>query len=228
MANKDQWLGLAVGLAGGLGFSKWKEPASQMKRERKRTEWMNKGRKSYNEIQQAKAELSATAINNLSERGISMNQQQPTTKTRKSRKLPIAVITGAVVGGAIILIKDKDERQRLLNKTRSTKDSVSEYASEVKENPGAKKDSLVTKVKKIVEVANEVASTVQDVYNNQGKEIQHKVKDIKNESEEIIETAKEAGEELQEAGEHAREAKDELKDGEKDSNEKVVEVNPRS
>ncbi|WP_406945171.1 hypothetical protein ACJA3J_20875 [Halobacillus sp. SY10] len=161
-----------------------------------------------------------------------VNHQPQTPKKRGNKKLPIAILTGALVGGAFILIKDPKERKRLKEGTRSTKDAVSGYASEVKEDPSAKKDDLVTRVRNVVNIVSEAAATVQDVFNNQGKEIADKAKDIKEESEEIINTAKDAGEDLQEVGDKAKEAKDELSEDSDEENatvpqEKVVEVNPQ-
>ncbi|RWZ58710.1 hypothetical protein EQV77_07020 [Halobacillus fulvus] len=158
---------------------------------------------------------------------------QQTVKQKKGSKLPLALLAGAVIGGAIVLIKDPNERQRLKDRTRTTKESISGYASEVKQDPSGKKDDLVTKVRNVVSIANEAISTIQEVYNTQGKEIKEKVQDIKQESEEIIETAKDAGEDLQEVSDKAQEAKEELTDSaeateEKPADEKVVEVNPRT
>ncbi|MCA1020652.1 YtxH domain-containing protein [Halobacillus litoralis] len=167
---------------------------------------------------------------------------QQTTKKSGSKKLPIAIVTGALIGGAIVLAKDPEQRRRLKEGSRSKKDSVAEYASEVKENPSEKKDDLVTRVRNIVNIASEAAATVQEVFNNQGKEITDKVKDIKEESEEIVSTAKDAGEELQEVGDKAREAKDELSSDEEDqtnqtagktftpsnTQDNVTEINTRS
>ncbi|WP_226581972.1 hypothetical protein [Halobacillus litoralis] len=157
--------------------------------------------------------------------------QQTTPKKRGNKKLPLAILTGALIGGAFVLIKDPAERKRLKEGTRSKKDAVSEYASEVKEDPSAKKDDLVTRVRNVVNIASEAAATIQEVFNNQGKEITEKVKDIKEESEEIVSTAKEAGEELQDVGEKAQEAKNELTEDSEETagvpQEKVVEVNPQ-
>ncbi|MGR9048168.1 hypothetical protein ACQ4XT_06055 [Halobacillus faecis] len=163
---------------------------------------------------------------------VNQQPQAQTTKKRGNKKLPIAILTGAIIGGAFILIKDPKERKRLKEGTRSTKDAVSDYASEVKEDPSAKKDDLVTRVRNVVNIVSEAAATVQDVFNNQGKEIADRAKDIKEESEEIINTAKEAGEDLQEVGDKAQEAKDELKENSAEEEakvpqEKVVEVNPQ-
>ncbi|MGP4059476.1 hypothetical protein [Halobacillus sp. H74] len=159
-----------------------------------------------------------------------VNQTTPQNQKRGNKKLPIAILTGALIGGAFILIKDPSERKRLKEGTRSTKDAVSGYASEVKEDPSAKKDDLVTRVRNFVSVANEAVATVQEVFNNQGKEITEKAKDIKEESEEIVSTAKDAGEDLQEAGDKAKEAKDELAEPSNEENtdqtrEKVAEIN---
>lgn len=168
----------------------------------------------------------------MENQNVNQNQQQPATK-RGNKKLPIAILTGALIGGAFILIKDPSERKRLKEGTRSTKDTVSGYASEVKENPSAKKDDLVTRVRNVVSIVSEAATTVQEVFNNQGKEITEKAKDIKEESEEIVNTAKDAGEDLQDVGEKAKEAKSELTDDDSEEEnatvpqEKVVEVNPQ-
>lgn len=124
---------------------------------------------------------------------------------RRNNKLPLAILTGAVIGGAFILFKDPEERRRLKQQSRSTKDSISTYAHDAKENPSETKDALVTKVRRFVSAASEVVTTLQTVYNEQGQDIKEKMKDIKEESEEVVDTAKEASAELQEAGEKAQE-----------------------
>lgn len=232
MANKEWIAGASIGLLSGVGLQKIRQEPSvwKIKFDRKRAHFYQSGKAEYEKIQEAKASL----INEAQKRkgNDQMTNQQQTNqnqKQNKSSKLPIAIITGAVIGGAFVLLKDPEERRRLKDSSCSKKDSISSYASEVKEDPSGTKDSLVSKVRNVVSIANEALSTVQQVYNEQGKEITGKVKDIKEESEEIVETAKEAGDELQDVGDKAKEAKEELSDSteDKSADEKNVEVNPR-
>ncbi|SFK08204.1 hypothetical protein SAMN04487936_10715 [Halobacillus dabanensis] len=244
-----EWLiGSSAGLISGLSLRKWrKEPSvTKMKYDRKKEDFYQTGRIQHKDIQTTKKKMRMEAKKNLmTERGTSImenqniNQQQTATK-RGNKKLPIAILTGALIGGAFILIKDPSQRKRLKEGTRSTKDAVSNYASDVKEDPSAKKDDLVTRARNVASIVSEAATTVQEVFNNQGKEITEKAKDIKEEakdikeeSEEIVNTAKDAGEDLQNVGDKAKEAKSELteekseEENEKTPQEKVVEVNPQ-
>ncbi|WP_079477653.1 YtxH domain-containing protein [Halobacillus salinus] len=144
---------------------------------------------------------------------------------QKKNKLPLAILAGAVIGGAFVLLRDPEERRRLKEQSRTTKDSVSSYAHEAKENPSETKDAFVSKVRRFVSAANEVVTTVQSVYNEHGQEIKDKVKEIKEESEEVVDTAKEAGAELQEAGEKAQEELSETEtEAQLPSEDNVVEV----
>ncbi|MGP4069165.1 hypothetical protein [Halobacillus sp. B29] len=237
MSKRDWLTGLSVGALSGISAQSLKKSPSvyKMKFERKKDNFVETGKEKYRNIQSARQELQRKAKTNT--KGKSNMENNQTTQTQNQskrgsgRKLPLAIITGAVIGGAFILIKDPQERQRLKEGSRSTKDSVTGFASEVKEDPSGKKDDIMTRVKRVVNITNEAISTIQEVFNNQGKEISDKVQDIKEESEEIISTAKDAGEDLQEAGTKAKEAKDELTESEEEaaaSSEKednVVSVN---
>ncbi|MGP4078077.1 hypothetical protein [Halobacillus sp. K22] len=238
MSKKDWLTGLSIGTLGGMSAQSLKKSPSvyKMKFKRKKESFVETGKEKYRNMQSARQELQRKAKtntkgkSNMENNQTTQNQNQNQPK-RGGRKLPLAIITGAVIGGAFILIKDPQERQRLKEGSRSTKESVSGFASEVKEDPSGKKDDIMTRVKRVVNITNEAISTIQEVFNNQGKEITDKVQDIKEESEEIISTAKDAGEDLQDAGSKAKEAKEELTDSENEaaaSSEKednVVSVN---
>lgn len=220
MKGQNWAVGLGTGFLSGFILRKiMKEPSiTKMKVKRKKNQIYETGKRQYEDIQATKTKLLVEAQQNLkSERGNNTMENQNVNQTqtpakRGNKKLPIAILTGAIVGGAFVLLKDPSERKRVKEGSRSTKDAVSGYASEVKEDPSAKKDDIVTRVRSVVNIVSEAAATVQDVFNNQGKEITEKVKDIKEESEEIVNTAKDAGEDLQEVGDKAKEAKSELKE----------------
>ncbi|MCA1012255.1 hypothetical protein [Halobacillus halophilus] len=236
MSKKDWLTGLSIGALSGMSAQSLKKSPSvyKMKFERKKDNFVETGKEKYRNMQAARQELQRKAKTNtkgklnMENNQTTQNQTQP---KRGGRKLPLAIITGAVIGGAFILIKDPQERQRLKEGSRSTKESVTGFASEVKEDPSGKKDDIMTRVKRVVNITNEAISTIQEVFNNQGKEISDKVQDIKEESEEIISTAKDAGEDLQEAGSKAKEAKEELTDSEDEAaatsntEDNVVSVN---
>ncbi|ELK48244.1 hypothetical protein QRD89_18320 [Halobacillus sp. ACCC02827] len=233
MKKDSDWIigGASGVLAGYTARSISKDPSiTKMKWYRKKKELYETGLSGHQYLQESKKELQQAAAANTKQKGdIKMTQTNGNaTQTKKRGKLPLAMLTGAVIGGAFVLIKNPEERKRIMEGTKSTKNAVTGYASEVKEDPKAKKDDLLTRIQNVVTIANEAITTVQEVFNNQGKEITEKVKDIKEESEAIIHTAKDAGEDLQEVGGKAKEAKEELTESKEEPSvqqEKVVEVN---
>ncbi|UOQ45013.1 hypothetical protein MUN89_03405 [Halobacillus salinarum] len=139
-----------------------------------------------------------------------MTQNQTAQTKKGKKKLPLAILAGAVIGGAFILIKDPQERRRLKQKTSQTKDTVSQYTSEVKEDPSGKKDEVLDRVRRTATVIKDVFSTVQEIIDNEGKELKQQAQTIKDDSQDMLSTAQDVKEDLKEVGDKTAEAKEEL------------------
>ncbi|WP_431802152.1 hypothetical protein [Halobacillus andaensis] len=135
------------------------------------------------------------------------SQQQPQSQ---KGKLSLAITIGALVGGAVMLVKSPSARTRIKQSSASTKESVSQYVSEVKADPAGAKNDLLDRIQKTATITKEALNKIQEILDNQGKEITDKVQEVKDESEDIVSTAKDAGDELKDVGDKVKEAKDEL------------------
>ncbi|WP_163527915.1 hypothetical protein [Halobacillus ihumii] len=152
-----------------------------------------------------------------------MTQQTQVQTKSLTGKLTLAMTAGAIIGGAFVLIKNPSERTRLKERSGATKDTLSQYVSKVKADPSGTKEELVNRIQRTTSVTKEAINKIQDILDNEGRELKEKVQEVKVDSEEIVSTAKEASEELKDVNSKVNEAKDELTDS--DDNENLTVVN---
>ncbi|WP_082231987.1 YtxH domain-containing protein [Halobacillus massiliensis] len=133
----------------------------------------------------------------------------------KKGKLTLAITAGAVAGG-IAVMATPSARNKVKEKSSSTRNSVSQYVADVKADPSGAKNDLMQRIQKTASITKEALNKIQNILDEQGKDIKEKVEDVTEESQDIVSTAKEAGEELKDVGEKVKEAKEELTDSGKD------------
>ncbi|UOQ95512.1 hypothetical protein MUO14_11650 [Halobacillus shinanisalinarum] len=150
------------------------------------------------------------------------NNEKQTQKNSTKGKLTLAMTAGAVVGGAFVLVRNPSARTRLKETSGSTKNTVSQYISNVKADPAGAKNQLVDRIQKTASITREAVNKIQDILDNEGKEITNRVQEVKEESEEIVSTAKEASDELKEVGDKVGEAKDELTESKEDKQQALA------
>ncbi|SIS40134.1 hypothetical protein [Salimicrobium flavidum] len=138
------------------------------------------------------------------------NYENNQSRTRKGNKLPLAMVSGALVGAVVVLAADSEERRRLKSGSSNAKHKVSDYATRVKEDPQGVKDDWLGRIQSAASITKEAVQKIQEILDEQGSQIKESAQDIQHESKEMIETAKDAGEELQSVGDKAQEAKEEL------------------
>ncbi|WP_173918101.1 hypothetical protein [Halobacillus sp. Marseille-Q1614] len=140
---------------------------------------------------------------------------QTEEKKSKKGKLTLAITAGALAGG-IAVLATPSARNKVKEKSSSTKNSVSQYVADVKSDPSGAKNDLMQRIQKTASITKEALNKIQKILDEQGKDIKEKVEDVTEESQEIVSTAKEAGEELKDVGDKVKEAKEELTDSAKD------------
>lgn len=158
------------------------------------------------------------------------NYENNQTKSKKGNKLPLAMVSGALVGAVVVLATDSQERGRLKSGSSNAKHKVSDYANRVKEDPQGVKDDWLGRIQGAASITKEAVQKIQEILDEQGSQIKESAQDIQSESKEMIDTAKDAGEELQSVGDKAQEAKDELSSEENtnDSGEtSVTDINDK-
>lgn len=133
-------------------------------------------------------------------------QQLPSQKG----KLSLAISAGALAGAVFVLVKNPSARTKIKETSVCTKNSVSQYVADVKADPAGAKNELVERIQKTASITREALNKIQEILDNQGKEITYKAQEVKEESEDIVSTAKDASEDLKDVGDKVKEAKDEL------------------
>lgn len=129
--------------------------------------------------------------------------------TQEKSKLWVGLLTGAAIGVGLTLL-DRNTREMMVDKTKTTKDTVSQFTSEVRSNPRETKDQLMGRVQEAAGIIKEAANDLQVLYKETGTELADKMKDVQEETIDIVSTTKEAGQDLQQVGEKVRDAKEEL------------------
>ncbi|MYL45834.1 hypothetical protein GLV94_09255 [Virgibacillus halodenitrificans] len=138
-------------------------------------------------------------------------------QTIKDNKVGIAVGVGAVAGISYLLI-NSNSRNKMKDTTKNAKNTAGEYVNEIKQDPKGKKNEYVSKVKSVVENAQNALNKVQYVLDNQGKDIKSTTEDIVDHTKDIAATAADAKDELKDAGDDMKKAKEELKHSSTDTN----------
>ncbi|WP_240375032.1 YtxH domain-containing protein [Bacillus piscicola] len=132
--------------------------------------------------------------------------------TQQKSKLGSGLLAGLAIGFGIALI-DKNTRQMMMDKTRTTKHSVTRLAADVRENPKETKDQLMERVQEASSILREAANDLQALYNRSSGDLSDKLKEIREDSKEVLSSSKEAKEDLQQVSEKVKEAKEELVTG---------------
>ncbi|KGX93231.1 hypothetical protein N781_12540 [Pontibacillus halophilus JSM 076056 = DSM 19796] len=153
-------------------------------------------------------------------------QQQTNRETKSNSKLVRGMLIGAAVGGAVALL-DRPTRTKVQERSNRAKETVGQFAKEVKEDPQGMKDELVNRVQGATETVKEAVEDFQTVYEKTTGEIAEKVNDVEQDSKEALSATKGIGEDLQEAGQKLKDAKEELTqsdEGETNGNQPVAKT----
>lgn len=126
--------------------------------------------------------------------------------------------TGAVAAGVTLLFLNSNARNKIKDSSIQIKDTVGKYATTIKEDPKGTKNTIIEKVKRTSEISQDAMNKIQQILDNQGKEIKKTTKDVVEQSKEVADqskevasTAKDAQDDLKDVGKEVKEnAKDEM------------------
>lgn len=123
------------------------------------------------------------------------------------------IVAGAAIAGLAAVFMNQKARSKVVDTSMNMKNSVTDYAASIKEDPMAVKDSLIERIKRTSSITMEAVSKIQDILNNQGQQIKETATNIVDESKDIMSTAMDAKEDLMDVKDKAMDAKEALTDG---------------
>jgi len=134
--------------------------------------------------------------------GDRMSTNYGNTGTSKSKIItPITLLVLAVVGIIFWLAKRSDQSSS--GETQGLKEKAQEANEQID------KEELKAGFQRVLELVKTGASDLQEIYENQGKDLINQTQQVKDQMENVVSTAKDAGEELKEmkntTGEEAKE-----------------------
>lgn len=132
-----------------------------------------------------------------------------TAEKQKKAKTGL-IVAGIIAGASSLVLLNNNAREKVKDTSMNVKDSVSKYATTIKEDPNGTKDAIVTRIQNATEISKEAINKIQAILDTQVKDIKDTTKNVVEESKEVVSTVKDAQGELVDVKDSALEAKDEL------------------
>jgi len=118
------------------------------------------------------------------------------------------VAAGVAVAGLSYVLLNSKARNKVVDTSLTMKDSITDYASTVKNDPMGVKDNLIDRIKRTSSITMEAVTKIQDILNDEGKHLKEAAADLMEDSKEIMSTAMDAKDDLMEVKDKALDAKD--------------------
>ncbi|WLV25269.1 hypothetical protein QR721_03290 [Aciduricibacillus chroicocephali] len=118
------------------------------------------------------------------------------------------IAAGVAVTGLSLVLLNRNARNKVMDTSMSMKDTAMDYASNVKNDPSGVKSSLIDRIKTTSSITMEAVSKIQDILNNEGKDLKETANTLVKDSKQMINHAMEAKETLLDAKDKSMEAKD--------------------
>jgi gas vesicle protein len=121
------------------------------------------------------------------------------------------IVAGATIAGASLVLLNSNARNKVKDTTVSVKDNVNKYAQTIKDDPQGAKEAIIHRVKNATDISKEALAKIQEVLDDQAKDVKRSAQNMKAETENVAQNVKDAKEDFKAAENKAMEAKDELR-----------------
>ena len=138
-------------------------------------------------------------------------------KTNSNRNTGKWITAGVAVTGLSLVLMNRKARSKVMDTSMSVKNAVADYASSIKADPSAMKDSLINRIKQTSSITMEAVNKIQDILNNEGKDMKETASHLIDDTKEMVSQAMDTKEDLKTVKDKAMDAKDTMT-GQKESN----------
>ncbi|WP_010649780.1 hypothetical protein [Oceanobacillus massiliensis] len=132
------------------------------------------------------------------------------TAVQNPKRAKTGLILAGVLASASLVLLNSNARSKVKDTSKSMKDSVSKYATTIKDDPNGTRKAIITRVQNATEISKEAINKIQEILDTQVKDIKDTTKDVVDDTKEVFSTAKEAQSEFKEVKDKSVDAKDEL------------------
>lgn len=132
------------------------------------------------------------------------------TTLQSPKKAKTGILVAGAIAGVSLVLLNSTARNKVVDTSKSVKDSVNKYASSVKEDPSGAKDAIITRIKNATEISKEAVTKIQSILDDQVSDIKSTTKNITEDTKDVLSSAKEAKGDITDVKDKAVEVKDEL------------------
>ena len=120
------------------------------------------------------------------------------------------LVAGIIAGASSLVLLNSNAREKVKDTSKSVKNTVTKYATTIKEDPNGTKDAIISRIQNATDISKEAIHKIQAILDTQVKDIKDTTKNVVEESKDVMSSVKDAKGELVDVKDSAVEAKDEL------------------
>ncbi|MCG5105071.1 hypothetical protein [Oceanobacillus alkalisoli] len=120
------------------------------------------------------------------------------------------LVAGIIAGASSLVLLNSNAREKVKDTSKSVKNTVTKYATTIKEDPNGTKDAIISRIQNATDISKEAIQKIQAILDTQVKDIKDTTKNVVEESKDVMSSVKDAKGELVDVKDSAVEAKDEL------------------
>ena len=139
----------------------------------------------------------------------------------KQKKAKKGLIVAGVIAASSLVLLNSNAREKVKDTSKNMKNTVSKYATTIKEDPNGTKEAIITRIQNATEISKDAIEKIQAILDTQVKDIKDTTQHVVEESKDVMSSVQDAKGELADVKDDAVEAKDELLSAKDDVKSKV-------
>lgn len=140
-------------------------------------------------------------------------------KQKKAKKG--LIVAGVIAGASSLVLLNSNAREKVKDTSKKMKNTVSKYATTIKEDPNGTKEAIITRIQNATEISKDAIEKIQAILDTQVKDIKDTTQHVVEESKDVMSSVQDAKGELADVKDDAVDAKDELLSAKDDVKSKV-------
>ena len=81
------------------------------------------------------------------------------------------IVTGLVAGASSFILLNKNAREKVVDTSKTVKDSVGKYTTNIKEDPQGTKNAIINRIQNATEISKEAMNKIQNILDTEVKEM---------------------------------------------------------
>lgn len=125
-------------------------------------------------------------------------------KQKKAKKG--LIVAGVIAGASSLVLLNSNAREKVKDTSKNMKNTVSKYATTIKEDPNGTKEAIITRIQNATEISKDAIEKIQAILDTQVKDIKDTTQHVVEESKDVMSSVQDAKGELADVKDDAVEA----------------------